>query len=112
MENVFFKNKSEAGESGDYNILVQSGEHIVHNEQTLSNDPQDAKGRVKKKLKVWNFLRRPGFFLFFLASKWFKCFRPFGYKKKFNKISTFYFGGDFFNPSLSGITSERRAMNI
>ena len=49
MENVFFKNKSEAGESGDYNILVQSGEHIVHNEQTLSNDPQDAKGRVQKK---------------------------------------------------------------
>ena len=50
MENVFFKNKSEAGESGDYqnNIRVQPGEHRP-GEQTLSNDPEDAKGRVKKK---------------------------------------------------------------
>ena len=49
MENVFFQNKSEAGESGDYqnNIGVQSGEHRP-GEQTLSNDPEDAKGRVKK----------------------------------------------------------------
>ena len=49
MENVFFQNKSEAGESGDYNHLgVQPGEHTP-GEQTLSNDPQDAKGRVQKK---------------------------------------------------------------
>ena len=49
VENVFFKNKSEAGESGDYqnNIGVQPGEHRP-GEQTLSNDPEDAKGRVKK----------------------------------------------------------------
>ena len=65
MENVFFKNKSEAGESEDYNILVQSGEHIVHNEQTLSNDPQDAKGRVKKKFKSVEFSTPTRFFYFF-----------------------------------------------
>ena len=65
MENVFFKNKSEAGESEDYNILVQSGEHIVHNEQTLSNDPQDAKGRVKKKFKFGIFYTDEFFFWLF-----------------------------------------------
>ena len=68
MENVFFKNKSEAGESGDYqnNIGVQSGEHRP-GEQTLSNDPEDAKGRVKKKkkFKFGIFYNDPFFFWFF-----------------------------------------------
>ena len=79
MENVFFKNKSEAGESGDYqnNLGVQPGEHRP-GEQTLSNDPEDAKGRVKKKFKFGIFYTDPFFFFDFLASKWFTCFRPFG----------------------------------
>ena len=68
MENVFFQNKSEAGESGDYqnNIRVQPGEHRP-GEQTLSNDPEDAKGRVKKKkkFKFGIFYNDPVFFLFF-----------------------------------------------
>ena len=85
MENVFFKNKSEAGESGDYqnNIGVQPGEHTEL--EPLSNDPEDAKGRVKiKKFESVEFSTPTRFFFFLI----------------------------FFNPSLSGITSERRAMNI
>ena len=66
MENVFFKNKSEAGESGDYqnNLGVQPGEHRP-GEQTLSNDPEDAKGRVKKKFKSVEFSTPTRFFYFF-----------------------------------------------
>ena len=66
MENVFFQNKSEAGESGDYqnNIGVQSGEHRP-GEQTLSNDPEDAKGRVKKKRNLSLEFSTPTRFFFF-----------------------------------------------
>ena len=66
MENVFFKNKSEAGESGDYqnNIGVQPGEHTEL--EPLSNDPEDAKGRVKiKKFKSVEFSTPTRFFYFF-----------------------------------------------
>ena len=67
MENVFFKNKSEAGESGDYqnNIGVQAGTHRP-GEQTLSNDPEDAKGRIKKKkILSLEFSTPTRFFVFF-----------------------------------------------